>query len=422
MSQKKNVPKRRFKEFLDAPAWEQHRVGEYYAFKNGVNKGKAFFGKGLPIVNFTDVFNNREITSTNLVGRVNLDESEKRSYLVKQGDIFFTRTSEVIEEIGFPSVMMDSPTDTVFSGFVLRGRSITNSDPLENHFKKYVFFTEPFRREMQKKSSMTTRALTSGTAIKEMDFVFPANKNEQKRIGEYLTKIEALISMQLVRIDKLKVIRDSYLSVMFPTKGNNIPKLRFKGFTDAWEQRKLEEISPVRGGYAFRSGEFLQEGIPVVRISNILTDGTVGGEFIHYKKQNNDVNYILKDGSAVIAMSGATTGKVARLSIQSDKLFYQNQRVGYFQPIEGVNYNFVCTLVKSDLFLEQLRSILVAGAQPNISAKQLGTFEFIIPIDSVEQSKIGDFTLYMDSLISLHQRKLDKLKALKEAYLSEMFV
>lgn len=116
-----NIPQIRFGGFTDE--WEEHKVGDFYDFKNGLNKGKEFFGKGTPIVNFTDVFHKRGITIQMLRGRVTLSSSEISNYEVKQDDIFFTRTSETIEEIGYASVMPDSPKDTVFSGFVLRGRA-----------------------------------------------------------------------------------------------------------------------------------------------------------------------------------------------------------------------------------------------------------------------------------------------------------
>lgn len=160
-----------------------------------MNKGKEFFGEGTPIVNFTDVFHNRGIYAENLKGKVSLEPSEIKNYEVKKGDIFFTRTSETIEEIGYPSVMLDTAENTVFSGFVLRGRCNQSEDPLDDLFKKYVFFTDTFRVEMLKKSSMTTRALTSGTAIKNMVFQFPSSKEEQHKIGEYLTNLDHLITL-----------------------------------------------------------------------------------------------------------------------------------------------------------------------------------------------------------------------------------
>lgn len=171
-------PEIRFPGFTED--WEQRKVGEFYDFKNGLNKEKEFFRFWSTNVNFVDVFHNRGLTPEMLKGRVTLSEKEIKNFEVKQGDIFFTRTSETINEIGYPSVMLGAPTDTVFSGFVLRGRA-RSVDPMNNLFKRYVFFTESFRNEMVKKSSMTTRALTSGTAIKEMYVQYPTSKDEQHK-------------------------------------------------------------------------------------------------------------------------------------------------------------------------------------------------------------------------------------------------
>ena len=88
-----------------------------------------------------------------------------------------------------------------------------------------------------------------------------------------------------------------------------VPELRFKGFTDEWEERKLGDIAPLRGGFAFKSSKFRNTGVPIVRISNILCSGEVGGDFAYYDEQDKDDKYILPDKSAVLAMSGATTGK-----------------------------------------------------------------------------------------------------------------
>lgn len=207
------VPRIRFKGFTGD--WEQRKVGEFYDFKNGLNKNKDFFGTGVPIVNFTDVFHNRGLTASQLEGRVTLEPNEIKNYRVKKGDIFFTRTSETIEEIGYPSVMLDTPENTVFSGFVLRGRCFSGNDPLDNLFKQYVFFTQSFRDEMKKKSSMTTRALTSGTSIKEMLFQFPSSKNEQHQIGKCITKFDDLITLHQRKLNQLQTMKKFMLQNLF---------------------------------------------------------------------------------------------------------------------------------------------------------------------------------------------------------------
>lgn len=185
-------PELRFPEFTDA--WEQRKLGDFYTFKNGLNKEKVYFGYGDSIVNFTDVFHNRQIYSSTLKGKVCVNKKELENYKVKEGDLFFTRTSETIEEIGFPAVVMEPMERVVFSGFVLRGRA-EKYDPLVNIFKSYIFFTDNFRSEMKKKSSMTTRALTSGTALKEMYFSYPRDLEEQNKIGEILLRLDKIITL-----------------------------------------------------------------------------------------------------------------------------------------------------------------------------------------------------------------------------------
>ena len=205
-------PEIRFKGFTDA--WEQRKLGDFYTFKNGLNKEKVYFGYGDSIVNFTDVFHNRQIYSSTLKGKVFVNKKELENFRVKEGDLFFTRTSETIDEIGFPAVVMEPMERVVFSGFVLRGRAEKN-DPLVNIFKSYIFFTDNFRSEMKKKSSMTTRALTSGTALKEMYFSYPKDLEEQTKIGEILLRLDNIITLHQRKLDKLQEVKKGLLQKMF---------------------------------------------------------------------------------------------------------------------------------------------------------------------------------------------------------------
>lgn len=200
-----------------------------------------------------------------------------------------------------------------------------------------------------------------------------------------------------------------------------VPEIRFEGFRDDWEQRRLGKIAPLRGGFAFKSSEFQKEGIPIVRISNILTTGEVGGDFIYYPEQVKDDNYLLPDRSAVLAMSGATTGKVSVLSNPNGGKVYQNQRVGYFTKTDVADYGFISTITRSQMFIEQLGTMLVAGAQPNISSKDIDMMNFTVPTNLEEQTKIGSFFQGLDNTITLHQRKLEQLQSMKDGFLQKMF-
>jgi len=134
-----------------------------------------------------------------------------------------------------------------------------------------------------------------------------------------------------------------------------------------------------------------------------------------------DEKFTLKNGDAVLAMSGATTGKVSVLTCKDDEKYYQNQRVGFFTRTGNFDYDFVSVIVRSHLFIEQLKSVLVAGAQPNVSPKDIDSFEFMVPQQFDEQKKIGQFFKSLDNLITLHQRKFEKLLNLKKSFLQKMF-
>ena len=97
-----------------------------------------------------------------------------------------------------------------------------------------------------------------------------------------------------------------------------LPKIKFYNFYEKWNRKTLQSIAPLRGGFAFKSEKFQNVGIPIVRISNIGFDGTVGGEFEYYSKLSPDEKFVLKGRSLLLAMSGATTGKIAMLDSEED--------------------------------------------------------------------------------------------------------
>ena len=198
-----------------------------------------------------------------------------------------------------------------------------------------------------------------------------------------------------------------------------LPKIKFKNFYEKWNRKKLQSIAPLRGGFAFKSEKFQDSGIPIVRISNIKFDGTVGGEFEYYSKINSDEKFVLRGRSILLAMSGATTGKIAMLD--SEEEYYQNQRVGYFQNTGAVDYDFLSSVLQTKDFTNQLNSVLVAGAQPNISSKEIDSFVFCIPESLDEQSAIGSFFCTLDDLLTSYKDNLANYQSLKATMLSKMF-
>ena len=198
-----------------------------------------------------------------------------------------------------------------------------------------------------------------------------------------------------------------------------LPKIKFNNFYEKWNRKTLQSIAPLRGGFAFKSEKFQNVGIPIVRISNIGFDGTVGGEFEYYSKLSPDEKFVLKGRSLLLAMSGATTGKIAMLD--SEEEYYQNQRVGYFQNNGAVDYDFISSVLQTKAFTNQLNAVLVAGAQPNISSKEIDSFVFCIPESLDEQSTIGSLFRTLDDLLASYKDNLANYQSFKATMLSKMF-
>lgn len=168
---------------------EWKMLGELFVFKNGLNKGKEFFGSGTPIVNYTDVYKNKKISSDILKGKVRVSTEEIERYGIQKGDVFFTRTSETQDEIGKTSVLLDEVKDGVFSGFVLRARPITKL--LLPEYCAYCFESTTFRRDIVRYSTYTTRALTNGSTLSKLKIPVPSLEI-QSRIVQVLDNFDTV--------------------------------------------------------------------------------------------------------------------------------------------------------------------------------------------------------------------------------------
>lgn len=170
---------------------EWRTLNELFTFKNGLNKEKSDFGRGTPIINYVDVYRKRGLVKEDIKGLVNSNASEQSRYKCKKGDVFFTRTSETKEEVGFPSVLLEDIENCVFSGFVLKATPKT--DLLDTHYCKYCFFTYKFRKEVIKSATYTTRALTNGTSLSKISIPVPSLE-KQRQIASILDTFETYIS------------------------------------------------------------------------------------------------------------------------------------------------------------------------------------------------------------------------------------
>lgn len=182
---------------------------------------------------------------------------------------------------------------------------------------------------------------------------------------------------------------------------------------------KIGDVAPLTGGFAFQSGQFKTSGVPIIRISNILSSGIVGGDFVYYSEFKGDSEFRLYKGDVVIAMSGATTGKVA--TFEANDFGYQNQRVGKFSRTNLVNYELLSKLVGAPNFQKKIISKLTSSAQPNASSKDIDSIDLVVPEETEEQHALASYFTSLDAQIAASTSRLSSLKQIKAASLLNMF-
>ena len=210
--------------------WDMAYLGELFEFRNGLNKAKQFFGSGTPIVNYMDVFERSGLKSADISGRVTLSPDEISSFEVRRGDVFFTRTSETVEEVGVAAVMLDDPCNTVFSGFVLRARP--RDDRLDDEYKQYCFASKSVRLQVVSKATHTTRALTNGKALTSVEISIPPLP-EQRAIAAALSDIDGLIDALNTLIAKKQAVKQATMQQLL-TGRTRLPE-----FSGEWESKRL---------------------------------------------------------------------------------------------------------------------------------------------------------------------------------------
>ena len=399
----KRAPKVRFKGFTDA--WELRKLPEFVNFYSGLTYTPDNVQEsGTLVLRSSNVKNGEIIDADNVYVNIDIVNSEN----VQDGDIIVVIRNGSRALIGKHAQIKGFRSNTVIGAFMT---GIRSEHPA---FVNALLDTPAFEIEIAKNLGATINQIT-GYMFSKMEFAIPSSK-EQIEIGKFFFNLDNLITLHQRKLDKMKELKKAFLNLIFSQK------LRFYGFTESWELRKLGEVAPLRGGYAFQSNQYANEGIPIVRISNILSDGSVGGEFVFHNELKDDEIFMLENGDIVLAMSGATTGKVSILSSEKSCKYYQNQRVGLFSKTATCNYSFVATIVRSEKFLEQLQDVLVAGAQPNVSAKDIDAFDFSVPKNVEEQSQIGNFFRTLDRLITLYQKKIDSSKEMKKILLKNMLI
>ncbi len=278
---------------------------------------------------------------------------------------------------------------------------------------KYVYLTF-LSIDWQKHNEASGVPSLSKTTIEAIQIPLPPLK-EQEKIAEILTIWDEAITKQTELLEAKELLKKALMQKLLSGE------VRFSGFSDEWEEVRLSKIIKLQGGYAFKSEEFKKKGIPIIRISNISNNSNYMemNDLIYYDELSNESNFLIKKNDLLIAMSGATTGKVSIYNLE--KKAYLNQRVGLFKVIKPtlINYSFLIQFVFSNFFSVQLKSLLVAGAQPNISSKDIESLKIKLP-SLPEQQKIAEVLSLVDDEINLLKNELEELKLQKKALMQKL--
>jgi type I restriction enzyme S subunit len=195
----------------EVPAeWEVKRLRYLGWCQNGIGISSDAFGKGYPFVSYSDVGNNETIP-IEVKGLVESSSSDRRKYSVEEGDVFFTRTSETVEEIAYASTCLKTIEDAVFAGFLIRWRPFSNL--LDNRFKKYYFRAQVHRRFFVKEMNLVTRASLSQELLKKLPVLIPPLE-EQQHIAHHIETECAGIDAKIAKTEKLIALLTEYRTAL----------------------------------------------------------------------------------------------------------------------------------------------------------------------------------------------------------------
>lgn len=412
----KKVPTMRFAGFEDE--WVEKKFGDTITIERG--------GSPRPIENF-------------------ITENENGLNWVKIGDApeqgnYITHTSEKIIPEGLSKTREVHPGDLILSNSMSFGRPyimaidgcihdgwllIRNSKcNYDLTFLCVLLGTENMLCQYKAMAAGSTvnnlnKELVASTKVSFPEF------DEQQKLGSFFSNIDSLILLEQKKYDKLMQVKKSMLEKMFPKEGATVPEIRFAGFKGDWEERKLSEIAVMHariGWQNLRTSEFLDSGEYMLITGTDFQDGVINFKTCHYvekERYDQDKHIQIKNGSILITKDG-TLGKVAFVD-GLKKPATLNAGVFNVENQDDVDGRYLFQYLKAPFLMDYVSLKATGGTIKHLNQNILVDFPVKLPSKS-EQQKIGSYFSHLDSLISLQQRKLEKLKNIKKSLLEKMFV
>lgn len=321
--------------------------------------------------------------------------AELRAY-IKEGDILFS----TVGSIGLVS-LMDTNENAAIAQNIVAFRA---NEKYDSKFLYAMLSTKDNQHKAQRIVMGAVQPSIKVSQLVDVDYCVTENMEEQRKLGEYFLNLDNLITLHQRKLDLLKETKKGFLQKMFPKNGAKVPEIRFPGFTEDWEERRLQEV--------------------VDRYDNlripITASKRVAGNTPYYGA-NGIQGYVegyTHDGEFIlVAEDGANDLKNYPVQYVDGKVWVNNH-AHVIQAKENLADNmFLMNAIRSI----NIEPFLVGGGRAKLNADVLMKLEVIIPLKS-EQQKIGNFFKQLDDTITLHQRKLDLLKEMKKGFLQKMFV
>ena len=401
-----NTPKIRFKGFTDD--WEQRKLGEIVLRESLARESTI----DLPYVEYEDVIAEE--------GRINKDIRKKEG--IKKG-IFFDGSQVLYGKL---RPYLHNWLNPDFSGVAVGDWWVLKPNNVDKNFIYRLIQTQQFD-DIANQSTGSKMPRADWNLVSNTEFAIPTSQVEQTKIGGYFFTLDNLITLHQRKCDETKQLKKFMLQKMFPKNGEKNPEIRFEGFTDDWEQRKLGEMVSLRGRIGFRGytqNDLVGEGDGAITFSpaDIDNDGNVsleGNKYLTWEKYEESPEIKVQIGDILFTKT-ASIGKVGYVRELKEKATI-NPQFALLTPNEKANGYFTFLSVRNNVFMKQVRSITGGSSVPTMSQEKLKELTFMTP-SLEEQKKIGEYFEKLDYLITLHQRKCEKLKELKKYMLQNMFV
>ena len=399
----KNTPELRFKEFDDS--WEEKRLENIVSeFKNPVE---------LPHNGYTRL----GIRSHN---KGTFHEYVAPGHELEAAQMSEVKADKLIMSITFAWEHAVAITDKNDEGKLVSQRfpQFSFNKGQIPIFYKYIIADEKFRYHLWLSSpggAGRNRVLNTKEAMLFKTFI-PRTDFEQQKIGTMLSKVDSLIEMKTKKLESLKMVKKSLLQKCFPKAGAKVPEMRFKGFTGDWEEKKLAEVSNIFDGI-HQTPNYQDFGIKFLSVENIQTLST--DKYISIEDFKRDYRNYPQKGDVLMTRIG-DVGTTNVYMSEEPAAFYVSLALLKPKNIDSLFLNYVisCPFVQSEIWLHTLHTAI----PKKINKNEIAEVKLRLPTNNAEQQIIGQFFSKYDTLISLQQKEIDKLKIIKKSLLQKMFV